>query len=138
MYLADTLSRAYLPEVHSCSFWSELAEIDHTLTLAITEDRLHQIKRVSSDDPVMHALRGTILHGCPESKSDVPESVHSYFDFRDELTVQDQLVFKGPQLVIPAAIRKEMVALAHATDIGIEGCIRQARERCFGLECLPS
>ena len=30
--------------------------------------------------------------GWRESKSDMPESIHAYFDFRDELTVQDQLV----------------------------------------------
>ena len=50
----------------------------------------------------------------------------SYFDFRDELTVQDQLIFKGAQLVVPAAMRKEMMALAHASHIGIEGCVRRA------------
>ena len=68
MYLADTLSRAYLPEVHVCDFTKELKEIDHTLTLAITADRLQQIKHVSSDDPVMKALRETILHDWPDTK----------------------------------------------------------------------
>lgn len=52
-------------------------------------------------------------------------------DFRDELTVQDQLVFKGAQPVIPAALCKEMMATAHATHISIEGCIRRARETMF-------
>ena len=82
-------------------------------------------------DPVMQALRETILRGWPESKSDVPECVLPYFDFRDELTVQDQLVFKGAQLVVPAAMRKDMMAVAHASYIGIEGCIRRARETMF-------
>ena len=63
-------------------------------------------------------------------KSDVPECIHPYFDFRDELTVQDQLVFKGAQLLVPAAMRK-MMAVAHASHIGIEGCIRRARETMF-------
>ena len=131
MYLADTLSRAYLPEVHTCAFTEELKEIDHTLTLAITDDRLQQIKHVSSDDPVMQALRETILRGWPECKSEVPECVLPYFDFRDELTVQDQLVFKGAQLVVPAAMRKDMMAVAHVSHIGNEGCIRRARETMF-------
>ena len=54
----------------------------------------------------MQALWKTIQQGWPESKSDLPESVHAYYDIRDELIVQDQLVFKGPLLVIPAAIGK--------------------------------
>ena len=126
MYLADTLSRAYLPEIHSCSFAEELEEIDHTQALAMTDDRLQQFKHVSTDDPVMQALRETILRGWPENKSDVPECIHPYFDFRDELTIQGQLVFKGAQLVVPAAMRKEMMAVAHASHIGIEGCIQRA------------
>ena len=40
MHQAGTFSRAYLPEVHTCAFTKELKEIDHTLALAITEDRL--------------------------------------------------------------------------------------------------
>ena len=34
MYLADTLSRAYLLEMHTCAVTEELKEIDHTLALA--------------------------------------------------------------------------------------------------------
>ena len=67
-----------------------------------------------------------------------PKYVHPYFDFRDKLTIQDQLVFKGAQLVVPAAMRKEMMAVAHASHIGIEGCIRRARETMIGLECRQS
>ena len=79
----------------------------------------------------MQALCETILRGWPECKCDVPECVLPYFDFRDELTVQDQLVFKGAELVVPAAMRKDMMAVAHASHIGIEGCIQRARETMF-------
>ena len=84
-----------------------------------------------ADDPVMSVLREMILRGWPESKSDVPETVHPYYNFRDELTVQDQLVFKGKRFVVPAAMRKEMMVLAHASHVGIEGSIRRARETMF-------
>ena len=65
---------------------------------------------------------GTIRHGWLESKSEVSESVHAYYD---ELIVQDQLVFNGDCLVVPAALCKEMMAAVHALHIGIEGCIRR-------------
>lgn len=50
VYLADTLSQAYLPEVHTCAFTEELEEVDHTLALAITADCLQQIQHVLSGD----------------------------------------------------------------------------------------
>ncbi len=86
---------------------------------------------MSADDPVFQVLHATIQHGWPESKSDVPECLHAYYDFCDKLMVQDQLVFKGRLLVVPAAMRKEMMAVAHATHIGTEGCIRRARDSMY-------
>ena len=35
---------------------------------------------------------------------------------------------KGPVVVIPAALRLEMMARCHATHIGIKRCLRRARE----------
>ena len=52
----------------------------------------------------------------------------AYYDVRDELTVQDSLVFKGPLIVIPNTLRKEMIELVHSTHIGTEGCLRRARD----------
>ena len=128
MFLADTLSRAYLHDINACEFSQQLEEVDHTVLLAMTEERLQQLTHASSHDPVLRVLQETICRGWPESKSDVPDSIHAYYDFRDELTVQDLLIFKGARLVIPAAMRREMMEVAHATHIGIEGCIRRARE----------
>ena len=126
MFLADTLSRAYLHDINACEFSQQLEEVDHTVLLAMTEERLQQLTHASSHDPVLQVLRETICRGWPESKSDVPDSIHAYYDFRDELTVQDLFVFKGARLVIPAAMRREMMEVTHATHIGIEGCIRRA------------
>jgi len=131
IYLANTLSRAHLPEVQACELALEVAGIDHTSTLALPAERLHQLQHASADDPVLCELRKTILQGWPECKAGVTEALHAYYDFRDELTVEDQLVFKGPVVVVPAALRKEMMAACHDTHIGVEGCIRRARESLF-------
>ena len=117
MYLADTLSRAYLPEVHVCDFSHRLEEIDHTSLLAIPPIRLQKIRQAPADDVVLCELGSTIHRGWPENRSEVSESVLAYYDIRDELVVQDSLVFKGPLLVIPSALRKEMIELIHATHI---------------------
>ena len=50
---------------------------------------------------------------------------------RDVLTVQNELVFKGQLLVVPAALRKELMAVVHSSHIGVEGCIRRARDTLY-------
>ena len=131
MYLADTLSRAHRPEVHACGFYQNLEEMDQTSSLALSQDRLQEIRHASADDPVLKSLRKTIQEGWPQTKLEVPELVRPYFNIRDELTLQDQLVFKGQSVIIPATMRKHMMNVVHATHIGIEGCIRRARESMY-------
>ena len=131
MYLADTLNRAYLTETHACGISKALENVDHTSSLAITKERLLQIQYASTDDPVLVELRQVVMSGWPDCRAQVPEMLRAYYDFRDELTVQDQLVFKGQMLIVPAGMRKEMLAGAHATHIGMEGCLRRAREIMF-------
>ena len=131
MYVADTLSRAPLPEVNACSFSTNLETVDHASMLAINDDHVQQIKHASVDDPVFQVLRRTIVDGWPDNKDKLPDCLRAYYDFRDELTVQDQLVFKGQRLVVPASLHREMMAAVHASHIGIEGCIRRARETLY-------
>ena len=51
-----------------------------------------------------------------------------YYDSRDELTIQGNLIFNGQLLVVPAAVRTELMSVAHASHIGIEGCLRRMRK----------
>ena len=126
MLVADTFSRAYLPEANSCIFVRELEEVDHRANVPVSDERWQQLTHVSADDPVLKQLRTVIQCGWPERKSDV--CLRPYFHLRDELFVQGNLIFKGPRLVIPAFLRKELMSVAHKTHIGIEGCLRRVRE----------
>ncbi|KAK2548867.1 Retrovirus-related Pol polyprotein from transposon 297 [Acropora cervicornis] len=89
MFLADTLNRAYLPEVNASELTQKLEGVDHKLLLPVDLMSLH------------------------------------------EVVVQGMIVFKGHQLVVPAALRKEMMAATHNSHIGIEACIRRARESLY-------
>ena len=55
-------------------------------------------------------------------------NVGKYFPFRDELTLQNGIIFKGERIVIPSSLRSDMMAKIHASHIGIQGCLRRARE----------
>ena len=80
MFLADTLSRAFLPEIHMCIFSKDFGSIDHTMSLELSNERLQQFKHVSADDPVLQQLRKIIQKGWPASKSEVPGVLYAYYD----------------------------------------------------------
>jgi len=93
--VADTLSQAFIPKVHSCQFAHTLEEINHASLLALPSAQVQKIKQASADDPVLKELCSMIPAGWPERKSRVSESILPGYDIRDELTIQDSLVFKG-------------------------------------------
>ena len=67
MYLADTLSRAYIPEVNVCDFVYELEELDHRESLPVSQERWQQLNHASENDNVCRELRATIQNGWPEN-----------------------------------------------------------------------
>ena len=70
----------------------------------------------------------TVLEGWPSTPDDVPAEVKPYFQFHDEITAQNGSLFKGECLIVPAKLRKEMMERVHSSHLGIEGCLRRARE----------
>ena len=54
-----------------------------------------------------------------------------HWGYRDELSIQDALVLKGQQVLIPGCLRKEVKARIHSAHLGVDGCLRSARVSCF-------
>ncbi|XP_041351023.1 uncharacterized protein K02A2.6-like [Gigantopelta aegis] len=73
----------------------------------------------------------TIVKGWPDKRSDVPPSITPYFDYRDELTVQDGIVLRGERVIIPVSMRKDLKDKVHAGYFDINSCLRRARELIF-------
>ena len=131
LFLADTLSRAHHAEIHVCDLSRNLDEVDHTLSLALKDADIQQIKQASLSDPTFVTLWEVIRNGWPLSKKEVPERIQAYLDVRNELTIQQELIFKGQRLVVPVSMCRNMMITVHSTHIGIEGCLRRARDSIY-------
>lgn len=66
MYLADTLSRAYLPQEHYPGRADQEVERVHSVNfLSISEPQIQEIREETAKDPVLQTLKATILNGWP-------------------------------------------------------------------------
>ena len=112
LYIADTLSRAYLPmtgcesqgdseDVMLTDIRSpteiEAEQIDMAQFLPIRDETLQEIKLSSESDADLRALTTLLTQGWPDSKTKVPIQLHGYYTFREELTAQNGLVYKGKE-----------------------------------------
>ena len=132
MYLADTLSRAFLKDTHTTDSESkEIEAINMIKDFAISEERLKEIQQHTETDTQLQKLKHVIQSGWPDIKSDVSHDIHTYFDIRDELTVQNGLIFKGERVIIPKTLRSDMIRRIHSSYIGVERCLRRSRESLY-------
>jgi len=67
----------------------------------------------------------------PENKASLPQSISVYFNYRDELSVQDGTVLRGERVVIPSSMRADMKRRIHAGHLGLNSCLRRARDVVF-------
>ena len=133
MVIADPLSRAYLSgeAEDQNEVVAEVEAINLVKHLPMSAKRLQDIKKAAAQDKEQAVLRKVIMAGWPDSRDGVPEVVLPYYNFRDELVVFDGLIFKGERLVIPAAMRPEILDITHGGHMGVQSCLRRAREAIF-------
>lgn len=89
--------------------------------LPMSDRKIQEIRQET--DQTLQVVKSLILKGWPDDKGDLPVQATPYYSLRDELTVQDGLIFKGERLVIPATLRKEMKNKIHSSHMGIESCL---------------
>jgi len=76
-----------------------------TNQLPISQAGLLQIQRETEKDGSLQSLKAVIQQGWPDDRSALPPVVSPYFNMRDEMSVQDGLIFKQERVVVPKAAR---------------------------------
>jgi hypothetical protein len=88
-----------------------LTSIKHDLIADATkrDDQLQMLKRVISD-------------GWPTRRADAPLEILQFWDFRDELSTYNGVIYHGERIIIPAI---------HSSHMGILKCKQRARELVY-------
>lgn len=130
LHLAGTLSRAYLlTTAHPTG--AEFEHINTTAFLPVSTSRLQEIQQATESDKALRILKNIILCGWPEHRSQVPSQITPHFSMRDELIIQDGVIFRGQRIVVPVSLRRDMKQKLHASHLSAESCLRQAHKTIF-------
>ena len=123
MYIADMLSRAYLKRStpstvsdyqvfhlkHEEQLYKDIEAINQAEYLRISDTTHQLVKKTTQTDPTLQALVTTVLTGWPESRDEVPVSIRSFWSYRDEITAQDGVLYKGYRVIIPKSMQPQML-----------------------------
>ena len=97
----------------------------------LRDERLQQIRDATATDRSLTILGEIILKGWPNQKDGIPMEALPYFNYRDELTIQDGIIYRGDRIVVPNALRQDMNNRVHAGHLGINSCFRRARDLIY-------
>ena len=124
MALADSLSRLpitqeTLPDTPASDITISLIQFSHA--------KLEELRTATREDPVLSRLAQYITTGFPDQRRDTDSSTRDFWPFRDELSIEDGIILKGSQVVIPEALRPRYLEAIHAGHQGTKRCQQPAR-----------
>ena len=127
----DVLSRLPNP--------SESGEISHDLRVDDIELDLINFNQTKQEIlrtetrrcPIMSTLTETVLEGWPKSIKELPTDIRVFWPFRDTIGIEDGVIFKGKQVIIPASMREDILNQLHDGHQGIEKTRLLARDTVY-------
>ena len=137
LYIADTLSRAALQKPVGAKvtgfevYRLELETLSNESNPRLTEETEKQLQLETARDPILNNLYKVITNGWPDDKQQLLSALLPYWNFRDELTINNGLIYKGPLTVIPMSMHAEMLHKIHSNHFGAESSIRMAKQVLF-------
>ena len=127
--LADCLSRLghqedtiKLPKLH-------VYQISHQLPAR--SDSLQEIRQATQTNDELALLKHTIMSGWPANIRQIPQVLHPYWTFREELTIKDGLILKGTQIVIPTKKHEAILKQIHENHLGLTKCKLHAKQAVY-------
>ncbi|KAL5014582.1 hypothetical protein ScPMuIL_008852 [Solemya velum] len=133
MKTADALSRAPTESTEKSTSEEDVEAFVFAVlsNIQVSQTRKDEIRIETGKDKVLNLLKNTIMTGWPERRKDCKDGVSLYWGFRDELTIVDDMIFKGTRILIPSSMRNQMLTKIHVGHLGTEKCKIRARQVLF-------
>ena len=135
--IADTLSHVGPLAPESQDYASSLTNIERIPVHQITQiapassERLEELCKATPKDHKLQLLAKIVHEGWPPTIKDCPCSIQSYWYFRDDITCEDGILYKGVQLIMPQSERKSTLKVLHTGHYAIDKMSLRARETVY-------
>ena len=102
-----------------------------TSQLKARDDSIHRIRRATQANDNLTILKHIIQHRWPRTVKGVPQEIQKYWTFHEELTIEDGLILKGMQIVIPEKMREDILKQIHEGHLGFNKCQMRVKETVY-------
>ena len=92
---------------------------------------VNKIREETSNDATLQILAKYITNGWPVDQKKIPKELHPYWNYRDEISIEDGILLKLHKILIPHTLCMEMLDFIHEGHQGIKKCLLHSRESLF-------
>ncbi|XP_039763642.1 uncharacterized protein K02A2.6-like [Pararge aegeria] len=130
LFIADTLSRAATEQGSDEDICKDVMVHVNTLyeNVEANPEMINKIREETGKDKTLRAVGEYYKNGWPDNKRETDMAVRQYWAVRSELHVVKGILFRNNRVVMPSALRKEMLKRIHEGHMGVEKCQRRARD----------
>ena len=82
-----------------------------TQSAPVSQTRLQELELATQSDPTLCSLSLTIHEGWPQSRKDCPKQLLEFWNFRQEISKEDGILYKAHRLIVP-----------HSGDLRLSKC----------------
>ena len=126
LLISDALSRAHtINHTHSQS-----EEEIETIGLVIKDQsvtrHLNEIAKETAKDKVLQSVIHHISENWSINKRPLPTDVLPFWSCKDQLSFNDDILYRGDRIEVPATLRKSLTEKLHQAHMGVESTLRRA------------
>lgn len=93
----------------------------------------NRFENETANDPTLSKLRDVIHEEWPATREKCHKALHNYWNFREELIIEDGLIMNQERIVMPTTFRHENLNTIHHGHLGQQKCLLRARSAVFWL-----
>ena len=126
-YSHDALTLSIFCEAAITSSLNAMHDPDDIHTSAIT---LERVREASLADNEITALAKAVMSGFPD-EDELLDTIKSFWKYKDDITCMDGICLYDVRVIIPAALRKEVLDCLHSAHQGVAGMRARAARSVF-------
>ena len=97
----------------------------------ISTTSIEKIRQETSKDISLQHLKRIITYGWPKTRRECSKNLHMFWNYRDELLVENQMAFKCDRIVVPATLQHTILRHLYEGHMGLEKMFLRARSAVF-------
>jgi hypothetical protein len=129
LVIADTLSRCPMPDVACVVLANDIDIYVNSIiqSLPVSEDKLNVIRKATSEDETLSRVIALTKDGWPKHRKDVSDDLAPFFNKKESFSIANGLLLYGSRMVIPTALRQDMLGRIHDGHLGVSKCRERAK-----------